>query len=516
MLVIFRRFSTYKRLPPLTIKAAGYTTAQPYARLRNQLLPGLKLFVEKPHNEPHVDAYIHKQLDKHLPSTPNPAVTYAKVIDFLVDRRLYTRATSVYERMIKENVAPRHETSVQMVAVALTLAEFNGETDAAWDAAFLSDQGFSHTNLSRILLQMLIFGASHTYVASIKDRLVARPDGFTPSQPLVTKLVDAQVRAGRLKAGLATMTRHANIVTTTRPYTAAITALRDTSPLNPEPVKKVLDFMKSKNIAPDIFVFNTLLSRELWTREVPKLISLYEVLKSQAQEGLITPDATTFSILFTALLIPRQHIDKQTGNYEGKCPTITPRSVFHDMMVCHKHAPIKMNINLMNVAIRTLMDNRDYAGAFIALRSFPILKVNVSPKTYNIIIRHIIRRLRRAIDGGTGSGFQWPLAFLGMEAVQFKKLDVNDSFVNTLLAYTRAGTFDIHRGVLEPRPPAIDRYITPTLSMMGQDVSTHKFSELPLLRILRRAMFGSAPSLSDPESHMLEIIKQAKAEMVCV
>ncbi|KAF9465399.1 hypothetical protein BDZ94DRAFT_1253699 [Collybia nuda] len=505
MLIAFRRSLVHNRHFFIRARLCSSATNTSFESPTNYKpsLSRLKAFLKKPANHPNTHAYINTYLDHSLTTVSNATALYEELIATLLRHHYYKEAIEIYQRMLNEDIVPTLETRAQIVALAFSLSESADEISKAVDA-LLIDNDLTQGHVARILEHALHFEASSSRVSRIQDLLVARTNNFIPTQGLVSKLVEAQVRDGDVDAAFATILRHGDNETT-GPYAAMINALREIKSNDVQSLNLILGLMYEKSVKPDLAILNGLLSWELYRQSIPKLWKVYHIMKLESEKNAIIPDATTFGVLFSSFL--------QEG---AKDMAISPRSVYRDMIFFHKRMPMKINTHLLNIALRAFVEGRDYAGAFVILRSFRVYRVRVSARTYSVTLQHIMHRLVTAIEDKTAAKYRWPCAFLRVSAQELKKLKADAGLADAIMAFSKAPKLEITRSIMEKRSDDVGKYITPSLEQLKRDITPHAFSSLPLERILLRAISAGTPDPRHmrPNLYVAERIRDAKKDMV--
>lgn len=500
MLVAFRRSLTLNRLPGVRKRPYSSSSVAPKHLLHKfkPILRDISGFIRDPANHSRVISHITYALNRHLPAVPDVAGFYQLIISDLLWQRFHKEAIFTYHRMLNEGVVPTSKTKAQMMALAFSGSGPEAKANEGLDT-FLIHEGHSDHYISQTLEYALHFGASVDIVLRILKYLVTRRDGFTPTQDLISQVVSAQARAGMSSAAFATVLRYGE-AETTAPYVAMINGLRKAKILDTETLELVLGFMREQNVQPDLAVMNGLLSWELRRHSKQKLWKTYHLLKIEAERGAITPDATTFAILFSSLL--------QQGPSKFE---ISPRSLYHDMAFFHQRVPMKMNANMLNIALRVFMERTDYAAALVVLRCFGVWEVPVSARTYAVVLKHIMRRIRTAKADKLGLKYRWSSAFLGHSGPSLRILKTDETLMLRILSFSRASDFTIGEGVFARLPREV---ITPVPSsqQLRRDPVHHQFPSLPLHRLLLCALVAGAPT-KEYRAYTSRKVKEAQRVM---
>jgi pentatricopeptide repeat protein len=529
-----------RRLPCIhhpTVRARLFakTTPRPppdnKLQLKN-LLSSLRTFLGKVQDREHVDGFVHKKLDYHLPRTSEPHVTYERVISFLINNGFFLEAGGVFVRMTKEGFVPSSDAYAQILAVMLAISDSDAEINNIFDA-IISDPAFSEERFVQLLQVMSDMETTHDHLVRIVERYVdTREEGYVPTKALVSRLVDAQTRAGFLEEAIETLLRvdDREASSLLDPSIAIIDALKDTNPSDKGSVNRILDLIKEKDIQPTIALFNTLISRELRLKSLSGAFSMYNFARQLSEVTPIYPDGSTFAILFSVLTKLYRPHGRSALSRRYKIPdnSIPPRQLFHGFLSVYAHSPFKVTPRLLNVILRTFIFGHDYAGAFVALRAFRIFKLNVTAKTYYIVLRHTMHRILWDVKRSRNAGeSRWGDRFLGITSrTRFMNLKIDEKMEQKILLVTSQRVFDLSSRILkspaEARRTGGSKYTTPTVAMIDGEAPVPAPMHLdivPLERILRRAVSADIHDEleKDPDiaaSRVSKAVAKAKKEMI--
>ncbi|RDB20228.1 hypothetical protein Hypma_012644 [Hypsizygus marmoreus] len=252
---------------------------------------------------------------------------------------------------------------------------------------------------------------------------------------------------------------------------------------------------------------NALISRELRRRSLQGVFSMYLAMKLSLTSSF-SPNRTTF-------VIPTQ-------------PSVSwlRQSYFpnRDLLFFRERTSFEVTSRLLNIALRAFIQTEDYAGVYVVLRTFGIFRLPVSTKTYLIVTRHIIKRLRWDISKAYKvEEPRWGNLFLGIPEVwALHKLNKQSDreLVEKILASAAWSDFPLTGPLLgytsEDEKVA---YTTPTTAMINGEAvvpERMRFHLLPLQRIIRRAILASAAVDSDDlpaAKRVSRAIVEAKAQM---
>ncbi|KAF8892076.1 hypothetical protein BD779DRAFT_1510723 [Infundibulicybe gibba] len=497
-----------------------------------RLLQSIQQYLTHPnsHNtDKTTEAYIHKKLDIHLSKrgASTPHIVYANVITLLVNSKRLEEATTVYERMLKGGFIPSTETDTQMLAVALALDANAQDAFPPELDSILVDPEYGEDRLLQLLRTLLNLNYNPRRVVKIVKRfLETRTSGYSLGSQLGTKLAEAQARAGLLEEALETIARcndNANMPVPSTPYAAILVAIRNTNTWDAQAINRVLGIMKEHRVHPDISIFNILISREVRQRSLHAAFAFYNALKHIAPTTPIHPDAFTYGSLFSVLnkLYKPQTQRRSVRSRSYKLPdnVVPPRQLFADMVSAqtrirpgHSDPAFVITPTILNVALRAFISKHDYAGAFVIIRSFSVFRLNVSAKTYFIVMKHIMNRIRYDIGRARTPGeYLNPSGGI--------RLVVDEKMVETILMHASMPTFKMSGDIISGDQNGPQKYITPTLKMIDGDDPVPRgieFDSIPLERLLRRTIAASVEHTNHPVNGnaISKAIADAKVEMV--
>ena len=553
----------------------------------------LREYISRGPDENKVDAFVHRRLDVYCRSPYASYKIYEPTISLLINQKRFLAATSVYARMIKTGPIPSLSLSAKFLAMAMTMSPTDVAISGALERMF-SNPHFSEPMLEEALRVMITLGAPRKVIIdTIENFIETKSEDYTPGKFLLAKLVDAQVRNDRLGDALETLAEYEEVVASTSdtsnstyaqaPYVAIMSAIRDTKTCDPAAVNRVLEIMQANDVQASTAIFNILISHEVRRSSLYNAFSIYAIMKAMGDtEPSVVPDAYTFGSLFNALCRmykpkARNKKIKERGRTEDEANIIlSPRRLFFEMVQRYHDQPrllmtegearppkpgstppptsalpapppLEPNPTLLNLTFRCFIRSKDYAAAIVAISSFGVLKQVIPPRTYYIILKHIMNRIRWDLKRHRMPGeSRWGDRFLGVfpHAI-ICQMNVDDKLAKRVLEYAKRVKFDVGRGLLEGAPwaevlgkqePASSTppkrvkkglrkakaVTTPTFRMMEDDAPVPAgvlFSAVPLTRLLRRALWAE---VRDPQvlngitssRPLSETIKQAKLEMM--
>lgn len=199
---------------------------------------------------------------------------------------------------------------------------------------------------------------------------------------------------------------------------------------------------------PSVDALNTLLATQFAHGRNEGAFDIYRLWRSEYPQ--VYPNTLTFMMLFRALhqgrtAKPRSFRTRRFKNVVPEPTSIpTPRKLFYDMAFCHfskmstptpkfpskRSAPSLgpltpsqlqdpspiLSPSLLTLAFKVLTSERDYAGAFVCLRTFQLLNFPIRIPLYRILIGSIVRRIQSElpwIHTRPNIQWYWSYRFLG-------------------------------------------------------------------------------------------------------
>ncbi|KAF8623170.1 hypothetical protein AX17_007526 [Amanita inopinata Kibby_2008] len=541
-----------KRIIPLCF----YSTRNDREKLKS-LTSSIHDFVEKVSDEGRINNFVHRELNKHLSQLSTPYVAYEKIISLLVDEKRLLSASTAYSRMLKSGFIPSVHIDGKMLAVAVALSPDDPRLPSAFDRIFMNPS-FTEEHLLDMLEIAVDLSSTPKIVGGVVERFLERKEkGYTPGKMLLARLVDAQVRNGKLEEAFESLERFedevsvdSSVVHPHVPYVAIMAAIRDTKSSDSDAIDRALKIMKENNVQPDTAIMNVLIAREVRGKHLYNAFTIYAMLKKLSTKiKTVDPDDFTFGSLFSALsqiYNPKARRRMPCRRRDSNSPILSPRRLFFEMMSMYKSrasGSFELSASLLNVTLRTFIGRHDYAAAFIAIRCFRIYNQDVSIKTYFIVMKHIMDKIRWDIKRARLPGYsRWGDRFLGLRPYAgIDQLEVGKEMAEEVLAYGKRPVFRLLRPILNRgtkarpvEPPSTSSetrcrvYEAPTLKMMDEDEPVPPnmtFSSVPLERILRRAILadlinprkGPVKDAADAKARAMlvsEAISEAKEKMV--
>ncbi|KAJ3483768.1 hypothetical protein NLI96_g6086 [Meripilus lineatus] len=341
------------------------------------------------------------------------------------------------------------------------------------------------------------------------------------------------------------------------------------------------------SISPSAIVDYIRRSSQPNTRELNELLSNQFAFRSSGA-GYITyrrwrqalphilPDASTYHLLFRAATRSPGHRRRsvQTRQFKEIPGALTVREVFCDMLRTQhlienphliqrldplsgpprSHYQLVARPGLLMTALKSFMSARDYAGAYICLRtmSYPKYKSPITLLTYRAVLGPIIRRIQRSLPWFHASEtphIWWGYRFLGHPELGFdfdvhllesvlrlgEQKEIGLTPYKPISAYNAEGTtpgtssesastrpLSIRSDTRNSSPsdtlasPPRSCNIPSALEMIGvSEPSKEEWDISPLYRILRRAYLATLEVVEQtPAKEVSLALVQAKAEMI--
>ncbi|KAI0755990.1 hypothetical protein BC629DRAFT_1162472 [Irpex lacteus] len=301
----------------------------------------------------------------------------------------------------------------------------------------------------------------------------------------------------------------------------------------------------------DRTLYNSLIEVFLKKQEYTRALQIYRLMVNTGEA--ISPNSTTFKLLFDAWMVASEPRTFRTRKYKMPSDAPSPRKLFQSMIYFNKRSssspenpsPV-VSVYSLTAALQAFIKQDDYPAAFTVLRTFTLHGLKPTVEVYTIIVSGLIRRIRyelRFTPPGTDvrEASQWVQRFLGhrhppntsddsvfIEAILSiglqPKLTLNPV---TLPTQTQLGEFLFWSGPRKSDNEAVKKFMelssTPyripgTLVVIGiLKAWDDKWDVVPLERILRRAILATYAKLFvRPAKAVSNEIAQAKREMVYV
>ncbi|KAF8148829.1 hypothetical protein B0H34DRAFT_735442 [Crassisporium funariophilum] len=467
--------------------------------------------------------HVHKELDAALPAAEAPSRIYESLIIFLLGKHRVQEAVEAHKRMIIDGFLSSNVLDAKMIGVALAFSTDDPKPLLLRLTSIFEDKEYTQRHFSGLVKAMAKFDVDKEVVDAVAELFAAsRGPGYSPPPDILATIVASRTRAGFTAQAVEALRHHSQTPqnraarqSSHLPYVRILSALRDTQTRDSESVNNVLDIMKAQGLSPDIYVLNILLARAVRLRSARNALALYSIM---GEKQNILPDSFTFGSLFmlyrkTRLRSLRHHhtIDAITA--------FPPRALYKDFMKAteRRNNPIVVSTTLMNVILRAFIRHRDYAGAYVVLRSYSILSVPLDPRTYYCIVKHVVRRIWAETLGHRRAGVVcWSDRFLGAKR---RDIQLNEDLVQDILLLISHEDFELSKPWYAPgdRLPldVKPKYQVPSMEIMESvfpEADNVEYPATPLKRILRRALLAELNCEGAPP--VSEAIAAARAEMI--
>ena len=246
--------------------------------------------------------------------------------------------------------------------------------------------------------------------------------------------------------------------------------------------------MQKANVAPDLAVFNTIISGHIKRLHFKDAVAAYNLLFSSRGKQL-TPDKYTFMNMFNMglrALEPRYQV------YSVKKAQLPhPRKLHNNLIECHlirtggwpSHQSRTITTNVLNTALKLFMQTQDYEAAYILFRTFDRCQVPANSVTVSTVMRPLLAKIwrerRKASKNDT-----WLRTLLG--SGWYEDVEANGTL------FSLSGTDILERlwivGSVVPQVDLDPRYLTFHANVEGRKVMTGSTNRLYLsdLKVLRR------------------------------
>jgi pentatricopeptide repeat protein len=488
---------------------------------------GLERFLDGSPTREQVEHQVRRKLDDFLPSTAERHIVYSTVISTLLRYKHVKPAAHVYERMHEHGYIPSLHTHAEMLSVLLAVSDPDPKTLTTL-ATVVKDPLYAEDRLFQLLETMENIGVSYEIMHQVSIMFIeSRPTDYTPSQSLVRKLLDVKTRAGLVDDALQYLRDNENrpLSSSTKPFVSVLRALSETNPADEEGPKQTLLTMQETHVQPDINVFNALISRELRRRSLHNAFALYHAIIQFSKTSVLSPNPSTFGILFSALaklFKPDIHLTRAPFHKSNAVP---PRQLYRDLLFFHQRDSLQVTSALLNRALRSFLKTKDYAGAYVVLGSFKIFRIQVTPQTYHLIVDHLVRRILWDIKLGRAKGeTRWGDRFLGIETEDLlhkaRTWSFDQVFMQKFMASASGSEFHLTGYLLGEDFGGQQKHIIPTTTMMiNRDtvLPSAVLSIVPLQRLLRRALAAAEEGSRTPDvslaSHVYNVVRLAKQDI---
>ena len=462
------------------------------------------------HSDNAVVDYLRLKLSQPNFYNPSRPLAYDKIVLLLLQNRRFDAACTIYDVMSSEGILPSPQVRAKLSGISIACSADSEDSLLQALKPLFSQEIYDEHSL-RELLDLLSLKISPELIDRIFDLYVAsRGDGYVPSSGLTSDVLDILIRGGLVNSAkdlLDTAHRHDG-AEAAYPYVAMLKALKSFRNPDPAAIRNVLLRMQQDDVVPDVAVLNSLIATEVWMKNYHNAFNLYNIIKASPEELELSPDAFTFSSLFTAF----ERLDSNTRKWRRLADTVTPRKLYCEMLTYHfidtggtPGLPSSvLTPSVLAVALRTFMVRRDYPAAFVVLRSHGVNRLQPTLDTYLAVFKSLAIQIR--LDLKTAKSGPLPTLVGDIRNV----MDSPNAVLTNALIFERllalghdqrvvqqASTGEPQEEVATPSKDASRQssrpksYRTPTVAMLtGEEVVSPlaTFHITPLQRILRHAI----------------------------
>lgn len=189
--------------------------------------------------------------------------------------------------------------------------------------------------------------------------------------------------------------------------------------------KDILSDLELQNIGPDINLTNKLLAVQLKTRQYERVMDLYKLSTTRVLHRSMFPNGETFQLMFRAIFdraklrhIAPHHRNSDRTNHSAYSRFAKARSLFQTMTKYHRIAthdsvssPSRVvGTAVLHAALQAFLQERDYAAAYVVIRSMHRFSIPVTVRPYRIVLDHVVTLLRTNVET---AGPMWAEALFG-------------------------------------------------------------------------------------------------------
>ncbi|KDQ65176.1 hypothetical protein JAAARDRAFT_202392 [Jaapia argillacea MUCL 33604] len=358
--------------------------------------------------------------------------TYERVIPLFWAHGELDGAKRIYDRLQVEGYRPSLVVQTQLIAYALVLRAKNEEELLRSMKDVFAIKEFDEATLR----QLMRFMAEHTiygleFIHNLAIAYAEARRGSRVSRQTVKLFAnlfqDADEVPSVLKTFSASIARTRGPINLAPSFERLLNQLSKVDPSNREAFNGVLSHMRKLGIEPNLGVFNALIRAETSTHHYDNAFVIYQYLRDAAestQNTNLLPDSWTLGPLFRALIRYSMPRSSEQELQDAKWPQTLPhpRLIFRDMIQSHqiftksaiRQPSEALSTSLLNLALQSLMQVRDYAGAFIAVKSFSMCSIELDTETYEAVVKKLVSRIGKELASvGDTSRRRWTERFLG-------------------------------------------------------------------------------------------------------
>ncbi|KAF7315312.1 F-box domain-containing protein [Mycena indigotica] len=343
----------------------------------------------------------------HIPSQPKIA---ENIIHFLVERRLFPQALTVYQNIITSGFIPLPSTDALFLAVIMKTSQAPGHVQLNDFKKIMAYPSFTESHLLEFLDHVEKLEIDPDSCSQLVRLFIdVKGENSTPSRSLLMKLIDLDTKAGNLEnASQLIDDSSSSFDIPAEPYARVI---RSTNPGDDEAVDWIMDVMREKDVPVHILVFNSLISRQRRSLGgIQRAFAFYNIIMRLAATTPLKPDVFTYKQLFRMLGYHyKQDYRPNTSRNLQRVSVLTrPRQLFYDMMMLwfnsKLHAPASHSLEIratqiqndeavLTVALRAFLYLDDYSAAIITLETFPKIGIPITERLYFVILRYLARKV---------------------------------------------------------------------------------------------------------------------------
>lgn len=475
-------------------------------------------------------AFVHRKLSADEFHNPSRSLTFEKLIALLISRQQVDFALEMYNRMLAEPLLPSMFTRVKMESLAIAHSAKTAK-EVYRDLKEVFAEGTHDDSLGE-LIKTLDEAIKARYPPDMMDRIIklfveSQGPAYLPSASLVCQLVELSVRNHSTQqvpqpSSLLDLFKQidAAVSPAVSPQATLVQALADTDPTDLQAHLTILRRMKQEGITPTISVYNALIAAQVNQNNFEHMFTLYATLKqyrpsasNPSPEFIILPDATTFRFLGHAIKLMRRTRGFRSRVFKKSGNAMSTRDLYADMVESHtiytrgltaQPSPA-IDVAVLNFALRAFILQADYAAALVILGSFKIYNIEPTLKTYQVVIKGLLRAMHRELASARGVGERrWVDVLLCMPGDEPRAPGMTGDMVVQLVQYGLDG-----RITLDPLPDLddsteADEWIAkmPSLALIMSGAGESegvpltkediRYALTPLKRIMTRAMLAQA------------------------
>jgi hypothetical protein len=238
----------------------------------------------------------------------------------------------------------------------------------------------------------------------------ARGPDYIPSYRLINDAISICGHAGDFEAAFVWLRLYAQRCPDQRysiPYTTLMEAAIARDPEdNSGLIDRIISKMEADEVPPNVKTYNALLAGALQRDDFVRVAQLYDIfMANRSAQASSMPNNATFEIMFRMRLRVLKMDAWQQRKYKLP-PSVTQfslRKLYGDLvealMIDNRGRTTRRSAvartSTLNMALKTFIEDKDYVGAFLVLRSFILCRLDPDTYTYNVVVRSLWKRLRR-------------------------------------------------------------------------------------------------------------------------